>query len=172
MIEIYEKLKIAEFKYPNTESLNPLLHDVIIEKNMNDNKPPAVHAKMSDWRTEDKMFDIVKEFAEYNLVREFDVEGIKCSECWSILYDNGDYVESHNHEPSMYSFVYFVNTPENSSPLIFDTSGFKVQPEEGKMVIFDSKLNHHVPINYCAGRSIVSGNFCNATGSGVYNLVD
>ena len=172
MIEIYEKLKIAEFTYPNIESLNPILHDVIIEKNMNINKPPAIHAKMSDWRTKDKMFDIVKEFAEYNLIREFDVEGVKCSECWSILYESGDFVESHNHEPSMYSFVYFVNTPKNSSPLVFDTSGYKVQPEEGKMVIFDSKLNHHVPTNYCSGRSIVSGNFCNVTGNGVYGLVD
>ena len=170
MKEIYEKLKIAEFMYPHAESLNPILHDVILQKNSDPLKPPAIHAKMTGWKTNDELFDIIKDFANYNLKLNFDADDVMCSECWGVLYSDGDFIEYHNHEPSVYSFVYFVNVPENSSQLIFDTSGHVVKPEEGKMVIFDSKLNHHVPKNYCDGRSVVSGNFVYTGDSGVYGL--
>ena len=84
MKEIYEKLKIAEFMYPHAESLNPILHDAISQKNSDPLKPLAIHAKMTGWKTNDELFDIVKDFANYNLKLNFDADDVMCSECWGV----------------------------------------------------------------------------------------
>jgi len=98
MKEIYEKLKISEFMYPHAESLNPILHDVILQKNSDPFKPPAIHAKMTGWKTNDELFDIIKDFANYNLKLNFDADDVMCSECWGVLYSDGDFIEYHNQQ--------------------------------------------------------------------------
>ena len=48
----------------------------------------------------------------------------------------------HYHHPhSSLVFVYFVNTPKGSSPLVFPTSGKKVKAEAGTLVIHPGVLN-------------------------------
>ena len=59
---------------------------------------------------------------------------------------------------ALYAFVYFVNSPKGSSPLVFTTSGKRIKPEEGKILIFPPQLFHHVPKNKCDGRITLSGN--------------
>ena len=44
-------------------------------------------------------------------------------------------------------FVYFIQCPRGSSPLVFSTSGKRVKAEEGKVVIFPGNIYHHVPKN-------------------------
>ena len=78
---------------------------------------------------------------------------------WGQVYNEGDYQISHSHLPSHVSFVYYVNTPKGSSPLVFAQSGKKVKAESGKMVIFPGSIYHHVPKNKCEGRSVIAGNF-------------
>ena len=63
-----------------------------------------------------------------------------------------------------------VNAPKGSSPLVFVTSGRKIKPEAGKVVIFESRLNHAVPKTKSTDRCIISGNFVWDKGVGVYNL--
>ena len=77
---------------------------------------------------------------------------------WIANYDEGDYTEDHCHDPAPFSFVYFVQSPKDSSPLVFTTSGKNIEAEEGKVVIFPGNLRHHVPENKCDGRMILSGN--------------
>jgi hypothetical protein len=171
MKEIRERLKIFESRYPFANNLNPRLHKVILEIGDTLDKPRSVDAKMTEWRTENKLFDIVTSFIGKHIETDFGIYGMTCSECWGIICDNGDSIETHNHQPSQFSFAYYVNTPKGSSPLVFDTSGYKVKAESGKIVIFDSKLKHHVPKNKCDGRSLISGNFIYGKDSGVFRLI-
>jgi len=86
-------------------------------------------------------------------------------ECWFNTYYNKDYQEFHIHQNSIYSAVFFVEAPKNSSPLIlqnpnylykmFVLNNFKdskysfntwsIPSEENKLVIFPSHLLHMVP---------------------------
>ena len=78
---------------------------------------------------------------------------------WFAIYDEGDYAKSHHHIPySLWSFVYYVNTPKGSSPLVFTTSGKKIKAEEGKLVLFPAGVRHHVPKNRCKNRLVLAGN--------------
>ena len=78
---------------------------------------------------------------------------------WFAKYNKGDYTLNHRHmDYAQYAFVYFVNCPKGSSPLVFTTSGKKIKAEEGKIVIFPPQLYHHVPKNKCDDRITLSGN--------------
>ena len=77
-------------------------------------------------------------------------------------YRKGDYTVSHIH-PGDFSFVYFVKTPSGSSPLVFTTSGKRIKAEEGKLILFSSRLKHHVPKNRCDNRIVLSGNLVQST---------
>ena len=173
MKEIRERLKISEYQYPLSDILNPKLYKIIMDTPENQNKPSSVRAKMTGWRLSDSSFDVVIDFALKFLHRDFLVsshENLTCSECWGIVCNKGDSIERHNHNPADYSFVYYVNAPRGSSNLVFDTSGYKIKPKEGKLVIFDSKLYHHVPKNKCDGRVLISGNFVYTGDGGVYGI--
>ena len=78
--------------------------------------------------------------------------------CWFAKYNEGDETWRHDHKHVLLGFVYFVNCPKGSSPLVFSTSGKKVKPEEGKVVIFPGSLFHHVPKNKCKNRITLAGN--------------
>ena len=78
--------------------------------------------------------------------------------CWFARYNKGDYTYSHAHKPHTWSWVYFINCPKGSYPLIFTTSGKKVKAEEGKVVIFDAQVLHEVPKNKCDNRVVCAGN--------------
>ena len=84
---------------------------------------------------------------------------LELKEIWGQLYNKGDYQVSHNHLPNHWSFVYYVNTPRGSSPLVFTNSKKKVAAKAGNMVIFPSWVRHQVPPNKCEERSVVAGNF-------------
>ena len=64
----------------------------------------------------------------------------------------------HNHGDIYASFVYYVNTPEGSSPIIFPDENETVEAREGNILIFPGHVNHYVPKNKCDGRVVVAGN--------------
>ena len=78
--------------------------------------------------------------------------------CWIARYNKGEYAQCHHHRPHTWSWVYFVNCPKGSSPLVFPTSGKRIKPEAGKVVIFDAQLLHEVPKNRCDNRIVCAGN--------------
>ena len=78
---------------------------------------------------------------------------------WIARLDEGQETLEHSHYPvCTMVFVYFVNTPKGSSPLVFPTSGKKVKAEAGTLVIHPSVLKHKVPPNKCDGRITVASN--------------
>ena len=77
---------------------------------------------------------------------------------WVVHYSREDFTVSHCHYPAQWSWVYFVNSPKGSSPLVFTTSRKKIKAEDGKVVIFPSILRHHVLKNKCDDRIVFAGN--------------
>ena len=50
--------------------------------------------------------------------------------------------------------IYFflcLSMSKRSSPIIFTTSGRKVNQKEGQLIVFDSRLKHRVPHNQLKG---------------------
>ena len=83
---------------------------------------------------------------------------IGIEEFWIANYGQGDFTVNHHHHPCLYSFVYFVQSPKGSSPLVFTTSGRRIKPDEGKLVLFPASVLHHVPKNRCDDRIVLAGN--------------
>jgi len=78
---------------------------------------------------------------------------------WVSKLDRGQETLPHNHMPyCTLAYVYFVNTPKGSSPLVFSTSGRKIKAEVGKLVLFPSSAMHKVPKNRCDGRVTIASN--------------
>ena len=79
---------------------------------------------------------------------------------WGNVYMKGDYAQSHHHQPYDFSFAYFVKSKWYDSPLIFDDSGKRLRPKEGRYVIFPAYLSHSVPKHrYNHERITLSGNY-------------
>jgi len=122
-----------------------------------------VKAKMSGWYLQSpeiqKWQDWVVEIAMggYSL-GIMDTQRLCFYNTWINRYDVGDHTINHRHLPNLLSAVYFIKTPEGSSPLIFTESGEEVKAKEGITVIFPSHLYHHVPPNECEDRVTMSSN--------------
>ena len=80
-------------------------------------------------------------------------------ESWAARLDKGQQTLEHDHlYVASYAFVYFVNTPKGSSPLVFPTSRKRIKAESGKLVLFPPSLRHKVPINKCDNRVTLASN--------------
>jgi|TARA_R100000081_G_scaffold23416_1_gene10262 hypothetical protein len=78
---------------------------------------------------------------------------------WAARLDKNQETLEHSHlHFCTLAFVYFVNTPKGSSPLVFPTSGKKIKAESGKLVLFPPSLSHKVPINKCDNRVTIASN--------------
>tara|TARA_Y100000004_G_C8845902_1_gene382531 strand:+ start:156 stop:713 length:558 start_codon:yes stop_codon:yes gene_type:complete len=101
-------------------------------------------------------------FGPYQDSRKF-----RLIDCWGNIYRKGDYTVDHNHLPSQYSWVYFLKSKPNYSPLLFNyldqkkrrIKSFKVLPIESRIVLFPSCLHHRVPVHiHDETRITISGN--------------
>ncbi len=162
MMQVFEKILVRTYEYPFAERLNPKLHDIILKKAVNRD----FGATMTSWN---ECFDI-KEFCTiadwvYNIILGFNLNQdkifeLKLKELWGQYYKKGDYQINHDHNPLSWSFVYYVNAPKGSAPLVFTSSNKKIFPKPGMLVLFPSWVYHHVPKHKCEEiRSIVSGDF-------------
>ena len=78
---------------------------------------------------------------------------------WAARLDKNQETLEHSHlHFCTLAFVYFVNTPKGSSPLVFPTSGKKIKAEPGKLVLFPPSLSHKVPTNKCDNRVTIASN--------------
>ena len=154
-LNLSQKVPVYIDHYPGSEKLNPKLHRLILEKVYGSNKGAI--------QTSDYVIKIIRGVVEHQPSWE-----LYLSDLWGQYYNKGDFQDVHNHNPAHWSFVYYVNAPKGSSPLVFTTSGKKIKPEAGKVVIFESRLNHKVPSNKCNDRCVISGNFIYESDGGVY----
>ena len=67
-------------------------------------------------------------------------------QCWCVEYGNGGFAESHNHLPTFFASVAYLDTDDNSSPIIFgDNSALPCI--KNSLYIFPGILQHSVPLN-------------------------
>ena len=157
--------KLYSYKYPKAEELNPILHDVIVNRTKNSEHPNNMGALMSQpYDFTVKEFNIIVEYVKEVLSELKDApypyksHPLKLVEVWGQYYKEEAYQISHYHAHSDWAFVYYVNTPPGSSPLVFDKSEKEVYSKAGEVIIFPGWLIHHVPSNKGEGRSVISGN--------------
>ena len=82
----------------------------------------------------------------------------KMGSMWANINSYKDYNEVHTHGGAQISCVYYVKTPEGSSPIVFPDENETVEAKEGNLLIFPGHTNHYVPENKCEGRVIIAGN--------------
>ena len=116
-----------------------------------------VRGKMSEWHICGKYIDVIKEWAK-TLIPP--VKGMipRIIDAWYARYDYGNHALVHNHGDMYASFVYYVKTPEGSSPIVFPDEIETVEAKEGNLLLFPGHINHYVPENKCDSRVIVAGN--------------
>ena len=161
---VKETFEIIIDRYPYYQSLNEKLledskrSDYPVNLSYEDNY--KFYAKHSDFNTSSKSIDIINSWVINVLCIKYPgLIELKSVASWFALYNRGDWVACHDHIPNLYSYVYFVDSPKGSSPLVFTTSGKRIKAEKGKVVIFPASMIHHVPVNKCDGRVTLAGNF-------------
>lgn len=167
-IKIRETHRIGVYKHPIYRELNPILSKTVKQLASVDplKRSTNVKANMTDWFIMDENIAKVIKWTEFLITKNFCQNYIgkntkpelKLIDCWGIVYGKNDYAQSHTHDVA-YSFVYYVNSPKGSSPLIFDTSGKKIKAEEGNVIIMPGNILHSVPKNKCNERIVIAGNF-------------
>ena len=99
-----------------------------------------------------------------------------CNAMWGVRQDSGQITTPHDHWPTTWSFVYYIDPPEGCSDLFFPTLDYSLEVEHGKLVIFRSHLIHEtvsVPFEgyrYCVAGTVVFKNHTDRTISTVFSL--
>ena len=174
-MKLSEDLNLLEWSYPFSNISNPILH-TLIEDNKHRIEGPTRKYYITYFKEEPSEVKSLLDWTLNKIITDVVDIPLVCSESWGVIYDDGDYINSHTHKqgdlvdcstPNYFSFVYYVNVPEGSSPLIFPTSGHKLYPKSGNMVVFESRLRHEIPPNGGKNRSVIVGNFIAAEPAGV-----
>lgn len=147
--------------YPFACQINEKLAQDIVNCGDQQNYSTNAQAPMTNWFFKTDETELIKNWVNSIVRNEYACfkQPLEVKETWGICYGKGNYTEEHDHVPANLSFVYFVKSVKNSSPLIFSASRKKIYPEPGKLIIFPSHLNHYVPKQKTNGERIVlSGN--------------
>ena len=155
------EVDVHQVPFVNIDKFNSTLYDIILKE--------AIHRDKGAWMTE-WFNDSFKEVAEYalNYISNldthpplrlpFDRNPIELVELWGQLYNVDDHQESHDHIPSDLSWIYYVNTPDGSAPLMFEDTDKDIPAQAGDLLVFPAWVRHYVPKNNCKGRAIIAGN--------------
>ena len=136
------------------------------------NRQTNVKATMTEWILDIPSYEFIQfKKTLYSTVKDLNLYWncpFKIQTIWANIYRKGDFTQSHDHEPQRYSFVYFLKSKPNFSPLMFEGINLKpkqkkwksIKPIEGRLVIFPGCLNHKVPVHiHNETRITISGNF-------------
>ena len=168
-MKVKHSAKIIVGDYQFADSLNKeVLHQLKYATDIGHTNVKASMHTVWDWIPNNQKVKNFKSFILTEIEKKYrpgeQVGGDRCVgkiTCfWGNVYMKGDYAQSHNHKPNYFSFSYFVKSKWYDSPLIFDDSGKRLRPKEGRYVIFPSYLLHSVPKNrYNHERVTLSGNY-------------
>ena len=159
-----EKIKFITVEHPMGEHLRQLLlhESKTIDYNMS--YKTNVQASMTEWEVETKGVKILGEWITEDILGSaYKQYKMIMHNAWFAKYAKEEYTKSHIHLPSVFSFVYFIQSPSGSSPLVFTYSKKEIEPKEGLLVLFPSVLYHQVPPNKCDDRIVLAGNISVAT---------
>ena len=167
--ELTEKLAVAEFMHPDFDDLCDVLYDYVKDL-PKIGYEPSVNASMSERRIHEQQNPALMDFLIWlqkiitNNTQIFGKEGcLRLEEVWGTTFKKGDNIVPHNHMPFAWTWIFYVNAPEGSSPLVFSESKHSIEVSTGKLLIFEARLQHEVPACTVDGRCILSGNIADLT---------
>ena len=165
MNHLLMKMKmIRTAKHPNFKEINPILEQWIhfLPQMEADSYTNLVTTKRTSYNCYPKPFIDLGNWVAKTFNYDYDWNETQI-EIWGAVYNKGDYAIRHAHgneeEGNVVSFVYYVNAPEGSSPLVFPEIDQTFEPEVGLCITWDGDEEHEVPPNRCDNRIIVAGNF-------------
>tara|TARA_E500000305_G_scaffold55837_1_gene44576 strand:+ start:781 stop:1266 length:486 start_codon:yes stop_codon:yes gene_type:complete len=142
-------MTIQTFKYPEYKKLNDILYPIIrdakkyhISEGTGKRTTFNIHRRKElrgfvDW--------MCKLFPDY-----------KIAISWGVVYNKGEGARKHSHEPYPMTFVYYVNLPEGSSPLIVEDEVINIS--SGELVVLPGNKFHEVPSSIVDSRCVIAGN--------------
>ena len=146
---------------------NQHIKSIILNNGEVQKRKTNVKAHMTHWlmHKQESIFAAIAvqalELAEKTAPHKIDMQ---TSECWGSIYNKGDFTQTHDHWPQLWSWVYNVECCPECSPLRFPTSSFlnQIPPKEGNLILFPAWTLHSVPSQPCNHqRVIIAGNIMN-----------
>lgn len=126
--------------------------NIIDQSNDIQKKSTNVKAKMTSWEMMNEigfktLATYMINYAKYVMHDTYHRENdnFKILSMWGMCYESEDYAVPHDHIPTFFSCVYYINPPKNGPELFFPELNKSVQPEDGMLVIFPSWIIHEVP---------------------------
>ena len=165
--EFHEKYPVIIKKDCLGHMSNQHIKSIILETGDAQKRKTNVKALMTHWlmHKHSSIFAEIciqaLELAEKTGPHKIDMQ---TSECWGSIYNKGDFTQTHDHWPQLWSWVYNVECCFKCSPLVFPNSASTppIWPEEGTMILFPAWVLHSVPSQPCNHeRVIVAGNIMN-----------
>ena len=157
--DVSEKCRIVIEEYPFADILKQKLLVDMESTYFTNPKSDVIRAQMTSYETQSKNISRLTNWIRLVTMANYNIKyRLEFYNCWFVKYGMGDCNKTHFHHPGSFSFVYFIQTPRGSSPLVLTTSGKKIKAQEGKVIIFPSNVRHHVPKNRCDGRITLAGN--------------
>ena len=138
------------------------LNDNLI-KTVKDNVGPLdyktnIKGLMTEWnisnRYIDRLHQIIKEHLPVEEGKVYDAY-YNFLETWGAIYKHQDFCKPHSHNPFTWSWIYYAQVDDKSSPLELhnlikltddgtELSNLRLQPKSGQLVIFPSYATHSV----------------------------
>ena len=153
--------------YPFHDKLRDELVSVLENYEDKQRRASNVKANMTEWNITSPQIEKLKKYTVHEIdkffpqvmVNEGSAMTLGWKDFWGNVYRKGDFTLSHEHKPSICSFVYFLKTKWYDSPLVFTNFGERVRPKEGRYVVFPGHIWHYVPKHrYDETRITLSGN--------------
>jgi len=164
-IELNKFPMIGEFDniFTTHLTINPTITDSIIRtiKDGGDKQNRASNVKasiMTDWKMQNEpgFVDLEKEIASIvnylpNVLEINHPDGgvfshrMEISDMWGMCYKKNDYTDVHNHWPTVWSGVFYLDIPTDyAGTLFFPTLEHNIEPVTGQLVIFSGSTWHGV----------------------------
>ena len=162
-MRVRENLDVIVERHPHYKSINDKLLKEIETIDYSFSYETNVKAKMTSFKFFPEEGQAIRDWVTTLIFKYYSylITGygkIVHVNSWVARYDDGDSTKDHNHHPIDFNYIYYVNCPKGSSPLILTSSGKKIKAEEGKVVIFPGITQHYVPKNRCDNRIVLAGN--------------
>jgi len=108
-----------------------------------------------------KLLDNITKIIKHHVFPNYleDQWDLNMASCWGGIYEKNGKALSHNHIPFYYSFVYYLKTSDQSSPMIFEgNDNLSISVRDDLLLFFSSGQYHHVPPNKGEDRIFIAGN--------------
>ena len=158
--DVSEKCRIVIEEYPFADILKQKLLVDMESTYFTNPQSDVIRAQMTSYETHSENISRLTSWIRTLIMENYNIKDrLEFYNCWFVKYGMGDYNTTQFHHPGSFSFVYFIQTPRGSSPLVFEHSKTKLHLKAGEVIVFPAWIRHYVPPNRCEGRSIVAGNF-------------